>query len=296
MSKARGELSATAHIPIRLNYLFTCLAMGLLVTCAFLIYDSVKARASSVISVTAKVGAVPPKQKAIIVLPSENQLISQNKVTVSGSCQPKTYVSLLNKGEIGGATICDEEGQFALEIGLSLGVNQLVAQTNDGIDQIGPNSAPVNVMANFSPGQNLGVGVDKAYQRIGLDNPLSWKINLTGESSIYAVNVDWGDGKKDLFPTSEKELTLNHKYESAGARAIKITASDALKNSSSLNLVASVSSLDTLNGGVIKNADKYLSNATLYITVSLMLASFLVGNYYQGGKKHVWSQKTADIT
>lgn len=271
--------------------------MGALLLVSFMIFGHNRVEATDSISITAKVGAPLPSQPAEITSPQSEQVTTGQRTEVKGTCQPKMYVTILSNDLVRGGTICSAEGRFVLNIDLSAGENQLSAQTHDGIDQRGPDSTPVKVIVQGAQAMALAISVDKAYQRIGLDDTLSWKVNLGSTASMYAVRVDWGDGKSDLIPTTEKNLTLSHKYKEAGARVIRITASDDQKNGDEINLVASVSSLATINQGVVSSASKYLSNAALYITVSLMMASFLVGNYYQGGKKrYVWSEESGQNT
>jgi hypothetical protein len=268
--------------------------MGILIICAFLIFGNNNAQASNSVTITASVGAVPPSQPAIITSPQANEQINNSQTLVAGTCQPKTYITVLSNKSIRGGTMCDEKGNFTLSVSLDTRDNLLTAQTNDGIDQFGPESTPINVFVGSGlTGGGLDISVDKSYQRISQDDSLNWKIDLHGLSSIYAVKVDWGDGSNDLFPTRESNLILSHKYNSAGTRAIKITASDDKSNKGEINLVASVSSLDALKSGILEKTTNYLSKITLYITVILMVASFFVGNYYKGGKKYVWSKDTS---
>lgn len=274
----------------RLNTLGCLLVMGTLLVITFMIYGYNRADATNAISITAKVGAPLPKQPALITSPQNDEHVASAKTVVEGTCQPKMYITILSNDLIQGGTICSEEGLFAANIDLGGGDNLLTVRTNDGIDQSGPTAEPVKVISEGTEGR-LKISVDKAYQRIGLDDTLSWKVDLLGPASMHAVRIDWGDGSSDLLPTSEKTLVLSHKYTEAGARGVKISASDNLNNKAEINLVASVSSLATLNSQVVGKAGSYLSNAALYITVVLMAASFIVGNYYRGGKKYAWAQE-----
>ena len=271
--------------------------MGILVLCALLTFGHNNAQASNSLMITAKVGSAPPSNPAVISSPQINQQLKNTQIPIEGTCQPKTYVTILSNKTIRGGTICDENSRFAVNVSLDIGNNSITAQTHDGIDQSGPESSSVNVHVAGSVNNKLKINVDKSYQRIAQDDDLSWKVNFQSQSSFRAVMVEWGDGKSDLFPTQENEVIIKHKYDSAGARPIKVTASDGLGGSSELNLVASISSLDTLGGSILSKAGGYLSKASLYITVMLMVASFVVGSYYKGGKYYVWSEeKTAKNT
>lgn len=274
----------------RLNTLGCLLIMGSLLLVSLMVFGNNRVEATDSISITARVGAPLPNQPAKITTPVSEQIFQGEKTGVEGTCQPKMYITVLSNDQVRGGTICSEEGAFAVNIDLSTGENNLTAQTHDGIDQSGPVAAPVKIFYKGVSTKSLGLSVDKAYQRIALDDTLSWRVDLKGDASIYAVRVDWGDGTSDLLPTTSKSLVLSHKYEESGARAIKISAGDDQNNKDEINLVASVSSLETLGQGVIGGAGKYLSKAALYITVLLMAASFMVGNYYQGGKKYVWTK------
>lgn len=270
------------------------LTMAVLLTATLSIFGQSKVDATNLISVTAKVGAPLPQQEAQITSLVNGQTLGAEKTTVEGTCQPKMYISIISNDLIRGGTMCSEDGRFLLDIDLASGSNTLVAQTNDGIDQSGPLSAPIVVNKLDQSTVDLSVAVDKAYKRIGLDDTLSWDLKILGGGSIHAIGVDWGDGTSDLFPSTEKFMTLSHKYDSPGVRAIKVKVSDESGSTSQLNLVASISSLANLDQNALAGAVGYLSRTTLYITVLLMGASFIIGNYYKGGKKYVWIKERQD--
>lgn len=68
---------------------------------------------------------------------------------------------------------------------------------------------------------------------IDFDTPIELNLKITGGTSPYTLNIDWGDGssKEKISIAEEKLLNLNHKFESKGLIEIKFEVIDSIGRS-----------------------------------------------------------------
>lgn len=73
---------------------------------------------------------------------------------------------------------------------------------------------------------------------------------VTGESGVYAVTVDWGDGSIQTLPTGSSPFTTCHVYATGGIRTVNIIARDTTSNhttgvSNTVNVACNTGGTDT---------------------------------------------------
>lgn len=121
-----------------INFLFLLCAGVLLAASTF------SATAASY-SVNGEVLAPIPTAPAVITNPTDNQQLSPQVQTVSGTCPADTYVKVSDNSAVAGIAVCDQNGAFTISLSLSSGLNVLTAQDYNVTDNPGPSSSPVDV-------------------------------------------------------------------------------------------------------------------------------------------------------
>lgn len=226
-------------------FLFVMLVVG-----AMLSYSTFSAGAIDYL-VKAKVPAPPLTEPAVITSPVGGDIFSEVPITVDGTCPLDSYVEIYRNNFFSGSVLCSSDQKFSIDIDLFEGANELNAKVFNLTDDEGPSSTPVTVY--YSPpepeeptpgtrgGSSRPGGSIKAPFVIKSDFKLkgyfvgervNWKVELSGGSPPYAVNVEWGDGSSSLISQKDEgSLTLEHIYHQPGGEKgnyrIKIRASDS---------------------------------------------------------------------
>lgn len=220
-------------------------------------------------TVHASVPGPPPSTAATIDTPLNEAAFTGVPITITGSCPIDTYVEILRNGFSSGIALCSSGGSYTMQIDLFKGVNQLVARDYSFTDQAGPDSGITTVHYNppglpplnpssggtttpYTPGVTTGVAVPLMikpnYTFVGyyVGQPASWQIRLDGGNPPYAVSVDWGDGKSQLYSVKDPgSLSIQHTYAKTGAYRgsypVKVHATDTIGNQTYLQLLAIIS-------------------------------------------------------
>jgi len=133
--------------------------VGILIVVGFFMYISngVTYAVTSEVSVT--VGVVvngpPPEVGATITSPVDgDKFVDKERLVVTGTCQPSTFVVIQDNGQLAGSTVCTEAGIYNLTIQIQLGKNILSALNYDNINQAGPDTPSVTITVHKSkPGK-----------------------------------------------------------------------------------------------------------------------------------------------
>jgi|SRR5579859_1537213 len=96
-------------------------------------------------NVTATVPAPVPTQAAAITSPGASTHVHSAAVTVSGSCQAQSYVTVSDNGVVSGTAACDTNLVFSMPLTLTAGSNELQPHIYSLTDQPGPVGQPVTV-------------------------------------------------------------------------------------------------------------------------------------------------------
>jgi len=105
--------------------------------------------------VTARVPAPLPSSPATITSPFDQQHVTDQTITVSGSCPDNSYVKIFVGGAEAGVANCSG-GAFSLPVTLAHGANTLTAKVYNITDDEGPSSGSITVFydAPAPPPQN----------------------------------------------------------------------------------------------------------------------------------------------
>lgn len=95
-------------------------------------------------SVTGEVLAPIPTAPAVITTPTNNQQLSPQTQTISGTCPTNTYIQVSDNSTLTAIAICDQTGAFQVSISLTSGLNVLTAQDFNVTNNPGPSSSAVN--------------------------------------------------------------------------------------------------------------------------------------------------------
>lgn len=219
--------------------------------------------------VHASVPGPPPTDAATIDTPLNGAAYTSVPIKLTGSCPVGTYVEILRNGFSSGIALCSAGGSYEIQIDLFAGVNQLVARDYSFTDQAGPDSGITTITYNppgkppvvngggttnvpYTPGVTGGVPVPlllKAnYTFVGyyVGQPAHYQLRIEGGTAPYAIQVDWGDGKTQLYSIKEPSaLSIQHTYSRTGAYhgsyPVKIHATDSEQNQTYLQLLAIIS-------------------------------------------------------
>lgn len=217
---------------------------------------------SSSIDVNGVVPGPPPADAPDITSPTDGAQVSNQQISVSGSCTPSLTVVVTDDQSGRGSTTCDPSGSFSLTISLFSGSNPLAAYQLDDLNQSSPTSATVTVTyqpaggtsspATLAGGANptsaatagssasspaapaAGVPgqftVTAPYRFDGIQSGQSFILHgdLEGGTAPYAVHIDWGDRNQMLLSRATAgPFATQHTYTTAGRFTIRLTASDA---------------------------------------------------------------------
>lgn len=228
------------HKKILLHPLST---IALLVVGAVMVFSELGVNAASYI-VTATVPAPPLTEPAIIKSPLNNQSITNQVVTVTGSCPNNSYVEIAVNTVQAAVVMCNNN-VFTSDINLNNGPNELSAQDYNLTNLAGPSSSPITVFYNppVQPAQppakpklittvptvhtqvrtttpssnknnafNLGIA-NYRYQVYVLNQPVKFELAINGGQPPYGVTVVWGDGALSTLVIIKKEaFTISHSY------------------------------------------------------------------------------------
>jgi hypothetical protein len=314
----------TGHIIPKRNTSYAVLAMILLCVGVLLHQWTriVSADDSSSYVVHASVPGPPPTTAATIDSPLTGITVTSSPIDVSGTCPVGTYEEVLRNNFSSGIALCDASGTYHLQIALFEGINQLIVRDYSFTDQAGPDSGITTVIYNppvatggggttgstssgsapqqYNPGtpgipEPLVLKTNYTFLGYYAGDPAHWIIHVEGGTAPYAISVDWGDGKTQLYSVKDaSDVSIQHVYTKIGgyhgSYPVKITAIDVTGGKSFLQLLAIISNkpktvfLGTtgssgpgtwLSGISISRAVTYMWST--YGIVLLMLASFWLG-------------------
>lgn len=230
----------------------------------------------------------PPSVAPIITAPRDGQSFTTVPITVSGTCQKGLLVSVNSQDVFVGSTTCSDQGNFNLLVDLFAGANRLTAHHVDALGQNSPDSNAVSV--NYLPssfsssGQvspQLFLQADTAVEGGSPQQLISWKVNIVGGISPYAVSFDWGDGKSDLVSRSQAgPASSSHAYAQPGTYQVLIRVTDATGNAAFIQVVTVVNgALAATSGGASSGALKagVILAWPIYVLAGLLILTFWLG-------------------
>jgi len=249
--------------------------------------------------VTAKVHAPLSSQPAIINSPVNGFVTSTRRQVISGSCptlNPQLFVLLWRGNDLLGSTVCSG-GNFAIEITLVQGSNNIIPKlknvTNDaGVDGIpvtviydpsktptaetfeGEQTTPEPTSTSITQSQ-LTVIPENDFVLIMPSGEASLTINIKDGEAPYTMTIDWGDGTiETLSFDTGGEKTLKHTFSSAHDSSISIKITDKNGRTYSLVLGAETSSPYTTTTPTTKpeksNIIKILTSAPVIVSTVLV--------------------------
>lgn len=281
----------------------------LLATGVILSACSYSSRASQTIS-SAIIGPAPTVG-AYITSPTSAQRFNTLPIAVTGTCPSDAYVKILRNNVFAGTTYCGLDGNFNLQIDLVPGQNNLVAQVYDIFDRQGPTTPGVTVfydppppplvpVANPrpNPGPTTGNPIVTTLPPLTINSDtilyrgafpfdsLSWVVNVSGGKAPYAINLEWGDGKSNLYSSQDGKLQAVHSYSKPGNYTVIVRASDANGNTAYLQLITIINGKAVAlagTGGAPLGGGLQIA-WPLWVTAFLMMISFWLGERHRKGR------------
>ena len=204
---------------------------------------------SGSIGLTGTVRGPAPSVAATITAPHSGSHTTTVPITVSGSCPTSTFVIITKNNAFAGATDCQGDNTYTLQVDLFSGQNVLSAEVSDALGQFGPASNPVTVFYDApaggtlsgTVGQQLFLQSNVTVAAVAPQQSLTRTITIVGGVSPYAVSWDWGDGNTSLSTqTSDGTVSGSHTYDRAGNYRVIVKVSDSTGNTAFLQLVTVV--------------------------------------------------------
>lgn len=170
-------------------------------------------------------------------------------VTVTGSCPGSSLVEIFKNDVMAGAALC-HGGSYQLAINLFAGSNAVFARAYNVNNAASPDSAPISVrLLSVSSllattGNPFYLSAEQTYRAAKTGEVLTWPLTISGGQPPYAVSVNWGDGRTDLFSrTAPGSYNLSHSYKNAspqGNYTVVVRGTDQSGANAYLQLVALV--------------------------------------------------------
>lgn len=254
---------------------------------------------SGSLGLEATISSAPPSQAATITTPGNGAVVTDVPVTVGGLCPSNLLLKAFANDVFVGSTVCSG-GSYQLKVDLFGGRNDLVVRDYDALDQSGPDSNLVTVTFNDSQFTPLGsrVTLSSDYARRGANpgDELDWPISLAGGTAPYAVSVDWGDNKSDLYSESFADVvTIKHVYASAGTYTIIVKATDAKGTAAFLQLIGVANG--AVQSGPTASTSKVITKTKVIwwpavVALPLILITFWLGQRHElyNLRKHLEQQ------
>lgn len=248
----------------------------------------------------------PPTERPTITSPVQNRVFSVTDVPrVIGDCQPGTAIQIFKNEVFAGATLCNDNGRYAVDVDLFQGTNILIARSLGKTNQAGPESLPVTVVKGVlsinNPEDKLRapfyISSDFLYKGVNVGKPLEWNLDIGGGLAPYAVSVSWGDGKTDLISRSGNgRFTVSHIYDKSaqtadGSFVTTIIATDQQGTKSFIKLVAIVSG--TTPEGIVGEVKRgYDLSGVLRMAWQLFIGAVaILLAYWLGEKRELYVQR-----
>lgn len=254
----------------------------------------------------AVVQTAPPSQRPTIATPAPNTVFNLTDVPrVVGNCEVGTALQVFKNEVFGGATLCGNNGRYAVDVDLFQGSNTLIVRSLSKTNQAGPESLPVTVQKGATSSDDLSqktiapfyISSDFLYKGVSVGKPLEWNLDIGGGLAPYAVSVSWGDGKTDLIsrPTNGR-FTVSHIYDksaqtSDGSFITTVIATDQQGTKSFIKLVAIVSGTEAAGvAGEIKRG--YDVSGVLRMAWQLLIGAIaIVFAYWLGERRELYVQR-----
>lgn len=298
-----GRLLAHEHTS------YALLAFLLLLTGVVLAMYTLRAGASpgpqaGSIGLSGVVPEKPPTTAATIDKPANGSRFSLSPITVSGTCPAGLLVEVFKNDIFGGSTVCDEKGNYSIDVDLLFGENSLVTRVYNSLNAPGPDSNKVTVYYDILPPQaNPLLPIDFGANQMLLlttsvfrgtfpGQELNVPIDIVGGTPPYAVNIQWGDGSNKLVPR-DNNVTFNvsHTYQKPGIYQITIQGTDAAGRVAFLTVAAIINGQPDAVATATQAAptqNQLLVLWPLYLCAATMVTSFWLG---ERREKHILAKR-----
>lgn len=266
--KQLGRLSFGAILVVLLCLLFTFLP-------SYIAYAANQTESGQV-TVSGRVPGPPPDTPPTIDSPTDGTTFEQKNIEVKGSCVVDLIVKVFRNNIFAGSAICQPDETYSLFIDLYEGRNDLIARQYDDLNQSSPDSDTITVYyvppaaqptlpespapskptpGRSSPGAPPAPGVaefqliinyDYTQQGVFTNQPFRFPIQFMGGTSPYAISIDWGDDKTNVYSRQNSDkFTTDHIYRATGYKIVIIRVSDSKGNQAYLQFVVLVSGIDS---------------------------------------------------
>lgn len=261
------------------------------------------------VGLSGRVPGPPPTAAAVITSPRNGQRFAASPITVTGTCPKDLIVELYKNDIFAGSGVCHDDQTFKFDIDLLYGANTLVARVYDALDQPGPDSAAVTIYYDALPPQGAPVDSSNSnniqlllrsspvYRGAFPKDTLKIPLEIIGGKAPFAVNVDWGDDKSDLFTRADNSpFEVKHAYVRPGTYQVTFRASDSQQRVAFLTVIVIINGRAEVASGITKLGPRASDRGGLLLVwpilgaAVLMVISFWLG---ERREKHVLTSRLA---
>lgn len=219
------------------------------------------------LGVSASVPAPIPGGSPVITSPTNNTVTTNSSVKVSGTCPvivPPILIVIYRDSNSVGSTNCTPGGSFSLNVPLTLGKNNLLAQVQTITGGIGNSSSVILVTRNTlttpssppssepgpisTPNVTIELPIlepqiitEDNFTQVPSDSnkPTAWSFSIKGGETPFTVTIDWGDGTIEKYTVhTHKVQTFYHTYSQPKTYNISAKVVDANGRVTVYNTVA----------------------------------------------------------
>lgn len=247
---------------------------------------------SDQIKITGQVNGPAPSIASVIESPADGDVVTTNPVLINGRCPSRgLIINIFNNGHFIGSDFCRSDLSFTLYADLFFGKNILIAEEVDSLGRHGPDSTPITVY--FKPNtttpttQNsqLSIIFDptfSGYTSCGAGQQLNLPFRVSGGTSPYEINVEWGDGSTQLarLANSKTPLIGSHTYLEAGNYQIKVKATDQDGQKATLQIAIIIDGKANSPAAVIGTTARNITRlppAYYVLAGSLLILGYFIG-------------------
>lgn len=168
----------------------------------------------------------------IVTSPTNKQIFTQSRVTISGSAPARTQVEVWEGSQIIGSVWSDTAGVWALPYTFTPGDHTIHARSCQN-GQCGKfsNSVTFTFRSATTPASRLRAKLDTyRFNTVpaGKKGEVVLRLRITEGSPPFQATINWGDGFRESFTRTARDLEFKHSYSKEGRYSGRVLIRNSL--------------------------------------------------------------------